>query len=532
MDRPEWTVPHSTDGFGATVVRNASKFRPIRSHSSGVSWPCYAAGRAASPFLDGSAQFTFGGPGQPSHPIAPVATDDLEFAMTTVPETKYAKSGDIHIAYQVVGMGPLDLVFVPGFVSHVEYQWEEPRFARILQRLASFSRLICFDKRGTGLSDRVASIPTLEERMDDVRVVMDAVGSRRAALFGVSEGGPMSALFAATYPDRTAALILYGSFARRVWAPDHPWGPTEEESKKLLDLIERDWGGPVRIETFAPSGAHDEAFRRWYANYRRLSASPGAAIAINRMNMEIDVRHVLPTVRVPTLILHVAGDRVVHIGNGRYLAEHIPGAKLVEFPGEDHMPLFGNRDAIVDEIEEFLTGVRPDREADHDRVLATILFTDIVGSTERAVALGDRRWSEVLEQYYTAARRELSRFRGREVDTAGDGLFAAFDGPARAIRCAWRIRDAVRAIGFELRIGLHAGECEVIGAKIGGIAVHIGARVAANAAPGDILVSNTVKDLVAGSGIGFESRGIHALKGVPGEWPLFAVATDLMQAQT
>jgi class 3 adenylate cyclase len=450
--------------------------------------------------------------------------------MTTIPETKYAKSDDIHIAYQVVGKGPLDVVFVPGFVSHVEYQWEEPRFARVLQRLASFSRLICFDKRGTGLSDRVASIPTLEERMDDVRAVMDAVGSRRAALFGLSEGGPMSVLFAATYPDRTAALILYGSYARRAWAPDNPWGRTEEDTQKLIDLTERDWGGPVGIEVYAPGGAHDEGFRRWYANYLRLSASPGAAIAVNRMNMEIDIRPVLPAVQVPTLVLHVVGDRVAHIGNGRYMATQIAGATLVELPGEDHLPFFGNGDAITDEIEEFLTGVRPDHGADTERVLATILFTDVVGSTERAAALGDRRWRDILERYYIVVRRELARFRGREIDTAGDGLFAAFDGPARAIRCAWRIRDAVRALGIELRAGLHAGECEVIGAKIGGIAVHIGARVAANAAPGEILVSNTVKDLVAGSGIGFESRGIHALKGVPGDWPLFVVAADLRQA--
>jgi class 3 adenylate cyclase/alpha-beta hydrolase superfamily lysophospholipase len=448
--------------------------------------------------------------------------------MTTAPETKYAKSGDIHIAYQVVGKGAVDVVHVPGFVSHVEYQWEEPRWARMLQRIASFSRLICFDKRGTGLSDRVAAMPTLEERMDDVRAVMDAVGSRRAALFGLSEGGPMSVLFAATYPDRTTALILYGSYAKRTWAPDNPWGRTEDDLKKVIDAIERDWGGPVwGIETYAPSGAHDEVFKRWYANYRKLGASPGAAIATSRMNMEIDVRHVLPAVRVPTLVLHVVGDRAVHIGNGKDLAERIPRAKLVELPGEDHIPLWDNSDTIVDEIEEFVTGVRPGHEADHDRVLATILFTDIVHSTERAAALGDRRWRDILEQYYALVRRELSRFRGREIDTAGDGFFAAFDGPARAIRCACRIRDSVRAIGIELRAGLHAGECEVVGTKIGGIAVHIGARVAADAAPGQILVSNTVKDLVAGSGIAFESQGVHALKGVPGEWPLFAVTEDL-----
>jgi len=444
--------------------------------------------------------------------------------MTTGPETKYARSGDIHIAYQTIGRGPCDVVLVPGFVSHVEYQWELPRWARNLERLASFSRLICFDKRGTGLSDRMASIPTLEERMDDVRAVMDAVGSNRAALFGISEGGPMSVLFAATYPARTSALILYGSFARRVWAPDYPWAPTVEESNRHIEVIERDWGGPVRIDVVAPSGMTDEAFRRWYANYRRLSASPGAAVEAIRMNMQIDVRRVLPTVQVPTLVLHVTGDRSVHIGNARYLAQHIPGARLVELPGEDHMPLFGNGDTIVDEIQEFLTGIRPDHEAHDDRVLATILFIDIVGSTERAAALGDRRWRQTLEQYYSLARRELERFRGREVDTAGDGLFAAFDGPGRAIRCAWQIRGAARTIGLELRTGLHTGECELVGTKIGGIAVHIGARVAAHAAPGEVLVSNTVRDLVAGSGIGFESRGIHALKGVPGEWPLF-VAT-------
>jgi pimeloyl-ACP methyl ester carboxylesterase len=441
-------------------------------------------------------------------------------------ETRYVKSGDLHIAYQVSGDGPIDLVYVPGFMSHVEHQWEEPRWAHILQRLGSFSRLICFDKRGTGLSDRVATVPTLEERMDDVRAVMDAVDSRRAALFGTSEGGPMSVLFAATYPDRTAALILYGSFAKRAWAPDNPWGRREEDLKKLIDVIESDWGGPgdPLIETYAPSGAHDEVFKRWFGNYRRLGASPGAAIAIYRMNMEIDVRHVLPAVRVPTLVLHATGDRAVPVGNGRYLAEQILGAKLVELPGEDHMPLWGNSDAIVDEIEEFLTGARPSHEADRDRVLATILFTDIVRSTERAAAVGDRRWRDILEQYYAMVRRELSRFRGREIDTAGDGFFAAFDGPARTINCACRIRDSVRAIGIELRAGLHAGECEVLVAKIGGIAVHIGARVAAEAAPGEVLVSSTVKDLVAGSGLAFESRGVHALKGVPGEWPLFRVA--------
>ena len=444
--------------------------------------------------------------------------------MAETPETRYTKSGDIHIAYQVTGKGPLDLVYVPGFVSHLEYQWEEPRWARMLRRLASFSRLISFDKPGTGLSDRLAAIPTLEQRMDDMRAVMDAVGSRRAALLGVSEGGPMSILFAATHPERTSALVLYGSYARRMWAPDHPWGRTEEEMTRILERSEREWGGPVAIDMWAPSEANNEEFRRFYANYRRLSASPGAALTVMRMAAEIDVRHVLPVVRVPTLIVHRAGDRISRIENARYLAKQVPGAKLVELPGDDHVPFVGNGEAIVDEIEEFLTGVRPEHGADTNRVLATILFTDVVGSTERVAVLGDRRWREILEQYYSVARRELVRFRGREIDTAGDGLFAAFDGPARAIRCACRIRDEVRPLGIDVRSGLHAGECEVVGEKIGGIAVHIGARVAATAEPGEVLVSNTVKDLVAGSGIGLKSRGTHVLRGVPGEWPLFVVA--------
>ncbi len=415
-------------------------------------------------------------------------------------------------------------MYVPGFVSHLEYQWEEPRWARMLRRLASFSRLISFDKPGTGLSDRLAAIPTLEQRMDDMRAVMDAVGSRRAALLGVSEGGPMSILFAATYPERTSALVLYGSYARRMWAPDHPWGRTEEEMTRILERSEREWGGPVAIDLWAPSEANNEETRRFYANYRRLAASPGAALTVMRMAAEIDVRHVLPVVRVPTLIVHRTGDRISRIENARYLAGQVRGAKLVELPGDDHIPYVGNGDAIIDEIEEFLTGVRPEHGADTNRVLATILFTDVVGSTERVAVLGDRRWREILEQYYSVARRELVRFRGREIDTAGDGLFAAFDGPARAIRCACRIRDEVRPLGIDVRSGLHAGECEVVGEKIGGIAVHIGARVAATAEPGEVLVSNTVKDLVAGSGIGLKSRGTHVLRGVPGEWPLFVVA--------
>lgn len=445
----------------------------------------------------------------------------------STPETKYARSGDVHIAYQVVGNGPLDLVLIPGFLTHLEYQWEEPRYARWLERLASFSRLIRFDKRGTGLSDRASAIPTLEQRMDDVRAVMDAVGSQRAVLFGVSEGGPMSLLFAATYPQRTAALILYGSFARRAWAPDHPFGRTHEDLQRELDQFERAWGQAGTVTALrAPSA--DAAYQRWAQTYWRLSGSPGAAIAIMRINMEIDVRHILPAIRVPTLVLHRTDERVVHVEQSRYLGAHIPGAELVEFPGIDHTPFVGNSDAIVEKVQEFATRVHD--AAEHDRVVATILFMDIARSTERAAAVGDREWRQLLEQYYSTVRRELVRFRGHEIDTAGDGLFASFDGPARGIRCAASVRDAVRTSGIELRAGLHAGECERVGEKLAGIAVHIGARVAARAAPGEILVSHTVRDLVAGSGLVFESRGAHTLKGVPGKWPLFVVTTDKTRA--
>ena len=439
---------------------------------------------------------------------------------TEIPETRYVKSGELYIAYQVFGAGSVDLFYVPGFVSHLEHQWEDAAWAHMLRRLGSFSRVITFDKPGTGLSDRLADFPTLEQRIDDVRAVMDAVGSERAAFFGISEGGPMSILFAATHPQRTSALILYGTYARRMWAPDHPWGRTEAEMDAILERIDRDWGKDALLDLSDPSIANNDEARRTFARYFRLAASPGAALTVLRLQTQIDVRHVLPAIHVPALVMHRSGDRVTRVEQGRYLAEHIPGAKFVELAGDDHMPAVGNGDAIIDEIGEFLTGVRP---VEIDRVLATILFTDIVGSTERALALRDRRWRELLEQYYATVRRELARFRGREIDRAGDGLFAAFDGPARAIRCACRIRDEVRSLGLEVRSGLHAGECEVLGDKIGGIAVHIGARVAAAAEPGEVLVSNTVKDLVAGSGIAFKDRGTHALRGLPGEWALFVV---------
>ena len=442
--------------------------------------------------------------------------------MAGTPKTQYTKSGDLHIAYQVTGTGPLDLVFVPGFVSHLEYQWEHPWSAHFFERLGSFSLLIRFDKRGTGLSDRVGGIPTLEQRMDDVRAVMDAVGSERATLIGASEGGPMSILFAATYPKRTSALVLYGSYARRSWAPDHSCGHTEQEWHAVIETIEKTWGEAGGVDMRAPSAAGNDSYQQWWATYQRLAASPGAAVAVMQMNKEIDVRPILSAIRVPALVVHRTGERVIRVEQSRYLAEHIPGARLVELGGADHAPWVGDSDAIVDEVEEFLTGSR--HAVETDRVLATVLFTDIVGSTERAAALGDRKWRDLLDGYYALVRRELARFRGREVDTAGDGFFASFDGPARGIRCAEAISAGVRPLGIEVRAGLHTGECEVIGEKVGGIAVHIGARVAGLAKPGEVLVSNTVKDLVAGSGLAFEERGAHTLKGVPGEWRLYAVA--------
>ena len=441
------------------------------------------------------------------------------------PETQYARSGDVNIAYQVVGEGPLDLVYVPGWVSNVELIWDEPAMAHFLERLASFSRLILFDKRGTGLSDRVSNdkLPTLEERMDDMRAVLEEVGSSRAALFGHSEGGNMCVLFAATYPERTSALVTLGSFARRRDPDDdYPWAPTAENREETAQDIERNWGHlrPEDVEYYAPSRLGDDQFVRNLERYLRRSASPGAAAALLRMNSYLDVRDVLPTIRVPTLVLHRTGDHDVDVAEGRYLASKIPGARFVELPGDDHWISAGNPDEIAGEIESFLTGTRPAEEL--DRVLATVLFTDIVDSTKRAVELGDRRWRQLLNTHDAAVRRELERFRGREVDTAGDGFFATFDGPARAVRCAISIGDAVRELGLDLRAGIHTGECELDGPKVRGIAVHTGARVASLAAPGEVLVSRTVKDLVAGSGLDFVDRGVHELKGVPGEWRLYA----------
>ena len=442
----------------------------------------------------------------------------------TVPETRYTKSGGVNIAYQVVGKGPVDLIYAPPWIGNFELFWEEPSYSRFLMRLASFSRLILFDKRGTGSSDRSAELPILEEQMDDIGAVMEAAGSERAALFGASEGGSQCALFAASYPERTQGLILYGTVATNVWSPEAPWVPTEEIFEMYMDVIQREWGGPVGLPLFAPSVAGDERLQAWWARLLRLAASPPTAIALLRMARDIDIRHVLRTIRVPTLILQRDGDLAVNVESGRYLARQVPGAKYVELSGNDHMPFVGDSDSIVAEVQEFLTGVRPAPEP--DRVLATVLFTDIVGSTQRAAELGDRRWRDLLGSYYALARKELDRFRGREVKTTGDGFLATFDGPARGIRCACAISDEAGQLGIETRAGLHTGECEMIGDDVGGIAVHIGARVAAVAGPGEVMVSSTVRDLVAGSGITFQDQGVHALKGVPEEWRLFAVGRN------
>jgi pimeloyl-ACP methyl ester carboxylesterase len=445
-----------------------------------------------------------------------------------VPEVQYAKSGDVNIAYQVTGDGPFDLVFVPGYVTHLELHWSIPTFAPFLERLSSFCRLIRFDKRGTGMSDRVSGAPTLEARMDDVRAVMDAVGSHRAAFYGLSEGAAMGLLFAATYPDRTAALVIRSAYPRRMWAPDYPWGQTEEAydrevARALQAFGTREQG---RDAVRALGRFTDEEVDQ-FLQMLRFGTSPGSLSALHRMNKEIDIRHVLPAVRVPTLVLHGSEDTIIPLDVARYVASSIPTARLVEIPGVGHLA-FGDpaTDRIVDEIERFVKSVWDAGgwdEAEPDRVLATVLFTDIVGSTARAAEVGDRAWRELLEQHHALIRRELVRFRGAELDVAGDGFFARFDGPARAIRCACSITEAVRELGLEVRAGLHTGECEVMDGKVGGIAVHIGARVASQAAPGEVLVSSTVKDLVAGSGLQFRDRGTAELKGVAEEWRLYAV---------
>ena len=431
---------------------------------------------------------------------------------------RYAKSGDVNIAYQVTGGGELDLVLVSGFFSHLEIQWEHPELARFLRRLGSFSRLIRFDKRGTGLSDRGVGLPDLETRMDDVRAVMDAVGSERAALFGYSEGGPMCALFAATYPERTRALVLYGTYAKRLRSEDYPWAPTWEQRVADARGMEENWGENVDLSTMLPRA--DPAESAWFHRMARASLSPAGARDLILMNSKVDVREVLPSVQCPTLVFHRTGDLDSRVDEGRYIAGRIPGARFVELPGDVHVP-WADMDTMLDEMEEFLTGARPVPVG--SRILATLLFTDIVGSTQMVQRLGDRAWADLLAEHHAAVRLELVRFSGDEIDTAGDGFLALFDGPARALRSALAIRDAVRALGLEIRAGVHTGEVERTADEIRGIAVHLAARVLAVAAPGEVLVSRTTHDLVEGSGVEFDDRGPHELKGIEGARRLYAV---------
>ena len=439
------------------------------------------------------------------------------------PDTQYARSGDVHIAYQTVGEGDLDLLFCHGWLSNLELMWEEPSFARFLQRLSSFSRLILFDKRGTGLSDRVTvnQLPSLEQRMDDLRVVLDAAHSRRAALFGFSEGGVLASLYAATYPDRVSALILYGTPVKLIQDPTWPVGFPPELFTAFAKSLADNWEHPIGIELWAPSVADDQRMRRWWERYLRQSASPQAAITMMTWMTEIDLRPLLSAIRVPTLVLHRTDEILFDVEQSRYLARHIPGAKLVELAGNDHLPFVGDSDSIADEVQEFTTGVREPLRP--DRVLATVLFVDISGSTLQAAQLGDRAWRDRLAAFRMMVREQLQRYRGVEVDTAGDGFLATFDGPGRALRCASAIREGAGNLGIAVRAGMHTGEVEVLAAGIAGLAVHVGARIAALAPAGEILVSGTVRDLVTGSGFAFLESGSHALKGVPGEWKVFAL---------
>jgi class 3 adenylate cyclase len=437
-----------------------------------------------------------------------------------IPETRYARAGDVHIAYQVLGEGPVDLVYVPPQLQQVEHLWAEPRVAAFFERLARFSRLILFDRRGTGLSDPISSTTTLEDQMEDVSAVLDAVGSEQAALFAQSEGAPMAVLYAATHPERTRALVLYAGMARMTGAPGYEWPGTAEQREARIAQTFDAWGSGARLDLIAPSAADDVALRRWFGRLERLAASPGALRLLFDIGGATDVRDVLPSIAVPTLVLHRREDQVVDVRHSRYLAAHVPGAEYVELEGRDNLLVVGDSDRILAEVERFLTGAHTPPEP--ERVLATVLFTDIVGSTATAARLGDRAWRALLARHDELSRAQLARYRGRAVKSLGDGFLATFDGPARAIRCALELREALQELGVELRAGLHTGECEAIGEDVGGLAVHIGARVGALAAPREVLVSNTVKDLVVGSGIDFADRGEHALKGVPGTWRLWA----------
>ena len=438
-----------------------------------------------------------------------------------VPETRYVENGDVNIAYQTVGDGDLDIVFVMGWVSHLEYFWKHPLFAAFLNRLAGFSRLILFDKRGTGLSDRVplSELPTLEQRMEDLHAVMDAVGSERAVLIGVSEGGPMCSLFAATYPEKTTALVMIGTYAKRIKDEDYPWGVSTEDREAFFEQMRRDWGKPVGIEERAPSMAADEEFRNWWAEYLRMGASPGAAVALTKMNAEIDVRNVLPSIRVPTLVIHRSGDLCLKVEEGRFVASKIPASKYVELGGIDHLPFVGNQDEILDEIEEFLTGMRHAEE--YDRVLATVMSVKIVDPAQQALEITD--WDAFLERSGVFVRRQIELFKGREVSFDENGLLAVFDGPARAIRCAMAINDSARRLNINVKTGLHTGECEVRGLEYSGVAVELADKIADEADLGEILASRTVKDLVAGSGINFTEHSVKSFPDIAGEWRIFTV---------
>jgi pimeloyl-ACP methyl ester carboxylesterase/DNA-binding winged helix-turn-helix (wHTH) protein/class 3 adenylate cyclase len=459
-----------------------------------------------------------------SEEISPVFPNSASFFLSSaVPETRYVQNGDVNIAYQVVGDGDLDIVFVMGWVSHLEYFWKHPSFAAFLNRLAAFSRLILFDKRGTGLSDRVAikDLPTLEQRMEDVHAVMDAVGSERAVLIGVSEGGPMCSLFAATYPERTTALVMIGTYAKRIKDEDYPWGVSLEDREAFFELMYRDWGKPIGIEERAPSMAHDEEFRDWWATYLRMGASPGAAVALTKMNAEIDVRNVLPTVRVPSLVIHRSGDMCLKVEEGRFVAAQIPACKYVELGGIDHLPFVGEQDEILDEIEDFLTGMRHSEEI--DRVLATVMCVKIIEPHEQAVEIAN--WENLMSRSGVYLRRQLELFKGREVSFDQDGLLAAFDGPARAIRCACAITASAARLGIRVKTGLHTGECDVLGEKYSGVAVELAKKISEETNLGEILASRTVKDLVAGSGLEFKEYGKKTFAEISGEWRLFNVKT-------
>lgn len=437
------------------------------------------------------------------------------------PRTRYARSGDVSIAYQVVGDAPLTLVYAPGWISHVEVMWEDPHFAQFMTRLAAFARIVMFDKRGTGASDRDGGYPTLDDRMDDIRAVMDAVGVDRAALFGVSEGGNMSTMFAATYPERVSHLVLFGCFAKRIWSPDYPWAPTPERRKEWMDTVVRDWDKAADLSEIAPSKADDPAFAEWFGRMSRMAASPGSAKRLAELNTQIDVRSVLPAISIPTLVLNTLHDRAALADEARYFAENIPGARLVLLEGGDHLPWISNFEQTAGEIEEFVTGVRGGPAG--DTMLSTILCTDIVGSTARRAAIGDVDWSKLIDAHDAGVRAVIRRRQGIEINTTGDGVLAAFNSPGRALHAAFDIQDMARGLNLPVRAGVHTGECQRASAGVSGIAVDIAVRVASHADASQVYASRTVRDLTIGSGFSFEDAGTHALKGAPGEWQLLRV---------